>query len=320
MLLTRQRLERHQIAIYFGAAAFAAMTGLVAPVSAWGLDVLVTPAIALLMYAMFLQIPLLNLLAALGNRRFTGAVLLANFILIPLLVWALTRQLADDQALLTGALLVLLTPCIDYVVVFTHLGKGDARLLLSTTPILLLLQFALLPCYLSFMLGGTDTLSIAFAPFIEAFAFLIALPLILAVATEALTGRSQAVRGWRDGWLWMPVPAMAMVLILVIASQIAAIRQDASKLTTVLPVYAAFVVLAPAIGALTARIFHLPTTAARAVAFSSATRNSLVVLPLALALPPDLRTLAAAAVITQTMVELAAELIYLKAIPALIRR
>ena len=45
-----------------------------------------------------------------------------------------------------------------------------------------------------------------------------------------------------------------------------------------------------------------------------------MVLPLALALPEDLRGLAAAAVITQTMIELVGELIYLKAIPALVWR
>lgn len=320
MPVTRQGLERHQIAIYFGAAAFAAIVGLTAPLSAWAPDTLVTPAIAVLMYAMFLQIPFLSLRGALRDRRFIGALLLANFVLIPLLVWALTLPLATDRALLIGVLLVLLTPCIDYVVVFTHLGKGDARLVLSATPLLLLLQFALLPLYLSFMLGGDDTLSLSFVPFIEAFLFLIALPLLLAVATQTLTTRSRAVRAWHDGWLWVPVPAMAAVLFLVIASQIAAVLHDATKLTAVLPIYAAFVLLAPAAGALAARIFRLPAAAARAVAFSSATRNSLVVLPLALALPSDLRTLAAAAVIAQTMIELLAELIYLRAIPALIWR
>jgi len=44
-----------------------------------------------------------------------------------------------------------------------------------------------------------------------------------------------------------------------------------------------------------------------------------VVLPLALALPEDMRALAAAAVITQTLVELVFELIYVRAIPALLR-
>jgi hypothetical protein len=46
----------------------------------------------------------------------------------------------------------------------------------------------------------------------------------------------------------------------------------------------------------------------------------LVVLPLALALPEEIRGLAAAAVITQTLIELVSELIYIRAIPALVWR
>ena len=61
--------------------------------------------------------------------------------------------------------------------------------------------------------------------------------------------------------------------------------------------------LAPLVGALVAREFKLPASTARSVAFSSSTGNSLVVLPLALALPEEIRGLAATAVITQTLIE-----------------
>lgn len=104
-----------------------------------------TPTIAVLMYAMFLQIPFLDFRESLSNKRFMSALLIVNFVLIPLLVRALTRGLAEHRAVLIGALLVLLTPCIDYVVVFTHIGKGDSRAVLAATPILLLLQLVLLP-------------------------------------------------------------------------------------------------------------------------------------------------------------------------------
>ncbi|MNC52479.1 hypothetical protein D3C75_1018270 [compost metagenome] len=115
------------------------------------------------------------------------------------------------------------------------------------------------------------------------------------------------------------MPAMAMVLVAVIGSQIAAVARQLEVLAPLLPVYAMFMLLAPALGAFSARLFRLAAPAARAVAFSSSTRNSLVVLPLALALPEPIRGLAAAAVITQTLVELVGELIYLRTIPALVR-
>ncbi|MFJ4434378.1 arsenic resistance protein [Pseudomonas sp. NPDC089395] len=317
--MTREQLETHQIPIYFAAVIAAVAFGLLAPGTAEHLEALVTPAIALLMYAMFLQIPFLDLRQNLGNRRFMAALLLANFILVPLLVWAITRGLVEHPAILIGALLVLLTPCIDYVVVFTHIGKGDSRLTLAATPVLLLVQLVLLPVYLALMLGDGSEVTIAIAPFVEAFVLLIVLPMILAVLTSAGARRSRAVSAWNDAWAWMPVPAMALVLMAVIGSQIAVVWRDFDRLLPVIPVYVGFMLLAPVLGFVAARLLRLPVAEARSVTFSASTRNSLVVLPLALALPEELRGLAAAAVITQTLVELVSELVYVRAIPALLR-
>ncbi|ATB66232.1 arsenic resistance protein [Pseudomonas mosselii] len=317
--MDRDQLERNQIPLYFIAVALAAAIGLFTPGVARPLEALVTPAIAVLMYAMFLQIPFLDLRAGLGNRRFMGALLLANFVLVPLLVWAGTRGLVEHPAVLVGALLVLLTPCIDYVVVFTHIGKGDSRLTLAATPVLLLVQLALLPLYLALMLGGGQV-EISVAPFFEAFVLLIVLPLLLAVATSAGARRSVLVARWNDAWAWLPVPAMALVLVAVIGSQIGVVTSQLDKLLPVVPVYLGFALLAPLLGWFAAQLFTLSTGEARAVTFSAATRNSLVVLPLALALPESIRALAAAAVITQTLVELVSELVYVRAVPALVRR
>ena len=313
--MTRDTLERSQIPLYFVVVLLAASFGLLAPSFAHHLSILITPAIAVLMYAMFLQIPFLDLRQSLNNKRFLSALLFANFILIPLLVWALTQGLAGRPALLVGALLVLLTPCIDYVVVFTHIGKGDSRLMLAATPVLLLLQLALLPIYLGVMLGTQSEVVVEVGPFIEAFFLLIVVPMILAVLTTSLARRSSLVSAWNDAWAWMPVPAMALVLFVVIGSQITSVVRDINLLLPVIPVYIAFLLLAPLMGALASRLFALPAVTARAVTFSASTRNSLVVLPLALALPEDVRGLAATAVILQTLVELLGELIYVRLIP-----
>ncbi|MGY2402192.1 arsenic resistance protein [Pseudomonas sp. SDO5271_S396] len=313
--MTRDTLEHNQIPLYFIVVALAAAFGLLAPSLARGLHAWITPAIAVLMYAMFLQIPFLDLRQGLGNRRFLSALLLANFILVPLLVWGLTLGLVERPALLVGVLLVLLTPCIDYVVVFTHIGKGDARAMLAATPVLLLLQLVLLPVYLGLMLG-TQSVVVAPGPFIEAFLLLIVLPMVVAVLTASLTPRLKLIRAWSNAWAWLPVPAMAWVLFVVIASQITSVVRDIEWLLPAIPVYLGFLVLVPLLGALAARVFALPAATARAVTFSASTRNSLVVLPLALALPEDVRGLAAAAVILQTLIELVGELIYIRLVPA----
>ncbi|CAM5272788.1 Arsenic resistance protein OS=Streptomyces microflavus OX=1919 GN=Smic_01100 PE=3 SV=1 [Streptomyces microflavus] len=70
-------------------------------------------------------------------------------------------------------------------------------------------------------------------------------------------------------------------------------------------------------GKLVARLFRLDTPASRAVVFSGATRNSLVVLPLALALP-DALSVAAAVVVAQTLVEVLGMVLYVRLVPRLV--
>lgn len=78
-------------------------------------------------------------------------------------------------------------------------------------------------------------------------------------------------------------------------------------------------VRAPFIGWLMGRLFRLDAPAVRAIAFSAGPRNSLVVLPLALAVPGAIPVLPAI-IVKQTLVELVSELIYVRLIPKLTKR
>jgi len=82
------------------------------------------------------------------------------------------------------------------------------------------------------------------------------------------------------------------------------------------PVYVAFLVVMVLVGLVAARVAGLDVQGARALVFSGVTRNSLVVLPLALALPESLR-LAALAVVTQTLVELLGLVALVRLVPPL---
>jgi len=103
---------------------------------------------------MFCQIPFLKLKEAFSNGRFIGALLLVNFILIPLLVFLLIKVFPQPTPVLIGVCLVLLTPCIDYVIVFTQLGKGNEKLILASTPVLFVVQMIMLPFYLWLFIGN----------------------------------------------------------------------------------------------------------------------------------------------------------------------
>ncbi len=309
----RDALEARQVWIYFDAVIGAVAVGLLIPgTEAW--EGTINPALALMLFVTFLQVSMAALGRALRELRFMGALLAVNFIAVPVLVLGLVQFLPADPLIRLGVLMVLLCPCIDYVVTFAHLGRADARLLLASTPVLLIAQMALLPIYLRLFLGAEAAGYVQPGPFIHAFVWLIVIPFALAVAVQAWAARSST--GERvSSWLGLaPVPATALVLFVVVAAVVPQLGQALDKTLGVVPVYVAFAVLAPIAGWAVSRLARLNPEAGRAVAFSAGTRNSLVVLPLALAVPGAVPILPAI-IVAQTLVELIAELVYVQIIP-----
>ncbi|WP_311836166.1 hypothetical protein [Cellulomonas fimi] len=175
---------------------------------------------------------------------------------------------------------------------------------------------ALLPLYLLLFLGSDLATIVDPGPFIEAFVVLIVVPLTLALCTELLANRHRAGVVITRVMTALMVPLMAATLFTVVASQIPQVRDSLGTVARVLPVYVAFPVIMALVGRLATRAFGLDVPAGRALTFSGATRNSLVVLPLALALPEPY-AIAAVVVVTQTLVELVAMIVYVRAIPHL---
>ncbi|MDG0806174.1 arsenic resistance protein [Pectobacterium brasiliense] len=308
-------MEAHQAAIYFVAVIAAVATALVLP-GTEQLDIVINPALALMLFVTFLQVPLTTIGKSLTQVRFIGALLAANFIVIPLFVAALLPFLPTEPLVKLGIILVLLAPCIDYVVTFAHLGRADAARLLAATPILLILQMLALPFYLTLFLGQDASGLIVFAPFIDAFIWLIAVPLALAALLQWLAARQRTMATFSDALSYLPVPVTALVLFIVVAAVIPQLRTTWASVLLAVPFYVLFALLAPLLGWFTGRVFRLDSTGGRAVAFSASTRNSLVILPLALAIPGALPLLPAV-IVSQTLVELLSELIYIRAIPKL---
>ena len=308
--------ERWQIPLY--------LLGILAGVGAGAafghagvLEAGLTPSLGLLLYATFLGIPMTRLGRGFGDRRFLGALLVLNFVVVPVLVFGLSRFVSHDAGLLIGVLLVLLTPCIDYVIVFSGLAGADHGKLLAAAPLLMVAQLLLLPGYL-YLMAGPGTLGIIDpTPFFSALLWLILVPLALAAATQFLArGSARAAAVMQVGTGSM-VPLMVLVLFIVAASQTPRVLASGTALFSVVPLYAGFLALMLLAGIGVARLFGMDIPTARALVFSGATRNSLVVLPLALALPTTLG-IAPAVVVTQTLVELLGMVLFVRLVPRLL--
>lgn len=318
--------------LYLGALAAGGAVGLAFPAVADPAGAAINPVLGLLLYATFLSVPFARLGQALRDARFLATVLAVNFVLAPPVAWAVTRLVAHDDALLVGALFVLLTPCVDYVIVFTGLAGGARDRLLAAAPLLLVVQMLALPLYLRLFVGAQFAAAVDLTPFVEAFVVLIALPLVAAGLTQVAAARTAWGRVLRDAALVAMVPLMMATLAVVVASQVAGVGARLATLGALVPVYVLFAAIMLAVGTgagLVAgpargragrgggRTSRLDVPARRAIVFSGVTRNSLVVLPLVLALPPDY-ALAPLAVVTQTLVELVLMVLMVRLVPRLI--
>lgn len=272
--------ERHQVALYLAAIAVGAVAGLAVP-GASALEVMITPILGVLLYATFLAVPFHAIADAVRDWRFLASVLGLNFVLLPIIVFLLSRFVAGQEAVLVGVLLVLLAPCVDYVIVFAGLAGGARDRLLAATPLLMLVQMLLLPLYL-WMMAGPDILgSFDLQPFVSAFVFLIVIPLALAVITQLIARRARGGRVIESMMAAGMVPIMMLTLAVVVASQISAVGGVLGSVLVAVPIFVAFVVVAAPLGAIVGRVTGLDASGIRAVTFSGVTRNSLVVLPIA---------------------------------------
>ena len=312
--MTRDNLERHQVWFYLAAILAGLALGALAPGLAPALELLLWPSLAALLYTTFTQVPLARLPVAFRDMRFMAAVVVGNFVVLPLLVWGVLALVPDDPAVRLGVLLVLLVPCTDWFITFTHQAGGDTHRAIAIAPAMLVLQIVLLPAYLWLFMGDGFGEVVAGGPMAEVFALLIAAPLALAWLTERWAGRAlgRAEKVARLGWL--PVPLLALVVFLIAASQGEALAHSLPLIDEVLVAFLLFLLGATICGIVLGRLFRLPVAQARTLLFSVTTRNSFVVLPFALALPPAWGA-AAIVIVFQSLVELLGMLALLWLVP-----
>ncbi|GHG22394.1 arsenic resistance protein [Streptomyces filamentosus] len=312
-----ERMEHHQVTVYLAALAGGGLLGWAAPGLGPGLEHAINPVLGALLFVTFLQVPAAELVRSLRDGRFLSAAAVVNFAVVPLVVAAMYVLLPADQAVRLGVLLVLLCPCVDYVIVFSGLAGGSSRRLLAATPVLLVAQMLLLPGFLYLFMGSELADVVEVGPFLEAFLTLIVIPLALAWALQAWAARHPARQKVFGAATTTMVPLMAATLLTVVASQVPKLGDSLGDVAAVVPFFVLFLIVMAFAGKAVARLFRLDAPAGRAIVFTGATRNSLVVLPLALALPDSL-AVASLVVVTQTLVEVLGMVAYVRLLPRLV--
>lgn len=312
-------LERYQVQLYLVALAVGALAGFMPPIAHLA-DSCTLLTLGLLLWVTFMSIPLRS--SEQKNRRlsrsFLAQLLLINFVMVPAVAGVLVFLFPLPQDLAFAALVVLLAPCIDYVVVFCALAGGDSRLLLRATPLLLGVQAVAVPGYvwLFHQLGlwdleitpqalGRSTMSVAGALAV------VVLPLSLAWVFQ---GSSQTVRNRAHHTATASmVPLMMATLFCAVAAHITAVVLHIDEILWLAATYIAFAtVMGVGVWVLTrgGAYKQKDRRERKALVFSGVTRNALVILPVVLAIAEIAnQPLLPIAIMTQTLVELVAMVI-----------
>lgn len=242
---------------------------------------------------------------------------------MPCVVWASIQPVRGDQVLIIGITLVLLAPCIDYVVPFSGLGGAANHRLLVITPLLFVLQMTLLSLLLPRLMGaGFD--DSAMGPLLRSVVAMVAIPsggAWLLQRCERTSRHRRVRRIARDVGITLNVvmvPLMMVTLFAITAEHGAGVFREGRKLVPAVAIYVVFAVIMATVGIVAVRVVNLRVDDGLAAVFSGVTRSSLVVMPIALAFPDRFETVPIV-IVGQTLVELCVMVLLVKSAPYLQR-
>ncbi|MCM3441317.1 bile acid:sodium symporter (plasmid) [Metabacillus halosaccharovorans] len=150
----------------------------------------IIPFLLFMLYGLFLTIPIKGLKNAFKNIKFLSTNVILNFLWTPLLAWGFGAIfLSEHPALWLGFILLLVTPCTDWYLIFTSIAKGNMSLSTSVLPVNLILQIILLPIYLFIFAGKMETLELS--TILESVVLILFVPFILASLTRYFLKKRQ---------------------------------------------------------------------------------------------------------------------------------
>ena len=117
---------------------------------------LIMPSLTIMLFLVFIQIPLKDIGTSFKNIKFTLTSVMINFVWTPIIVLVLGKLfLSNNPELLIGFIMLMVTPCTDWYLIFTGIAEGNVALGSSILPLNLILQLLLLPVYI-LLIGGTS--------------------------------------------------------------------------------------------------------------------------------------------------------------------
>lgn len=173
--------------------------------------------LCLMLFGLFLEVPLNELKDSFKNTKFTATSLIVNFIWTPLFGYFLgSLFLKGNVDVMIVFFMLILTPCTDWYLVFTKLAKGDLTLSLSILPINLVLQIILLPIYLVIFFSSANTMD--YAQLAHSLLIVIVIPFIAAQIVKFILNSDLKEKA-TDVFSNLQICFLALAVFCIFASQ-----------------------------------------------------------------------------------------------------
>ena len=244
------------------------------------------PLMALL-FILFLSVDLRGIARSFTNVRFTLSAVFLNFVVTPLLAYVLGLVFFPDSLWLrVGLIMLLVTPCTDWYLVFTGMSRGNVELGMSILPLNLVMQILMMPVYLYLFVGSGLEMEPA-SLLVDACRILL-IPFMLALIVRFLTRGRDALAEALDRHgdnLQLLFLCIAVVAMFAYEGQ-AVLENPVLLLEMFLPLgmfFLTLLVLSQFIG----RMMYFPYRDTVALSFTSLARNSPLALAIAVAVFAD---------------------------------
>ncbi len=278
-------IGRLQPVIIILSAVAGTCLGAVVPWGGW--SSLIEIFLMLMLYVLFLSVDLRAIAKSFSNVRFTTAALCLNFVFTPIVAWMLgVAFFPDSPQLAMGIMMLLVTPCTDWYLVFTGISRGNVELGISILPLNLILQVLLLPVYLMLFMGSR--VDIDAASMIADVTVVLIVPFATSVVTKVLLGKRKAFeRTVSERGDDAQVLFLCLAVLVMFASEGRALLDNLSLLLTVFVPLVIFFVLLLVVSQGVGRALRFPYADRTALTFTSLARNSPLSLAIAVAAFPD---------------------------------
>ncbi|MDR6225129.1 ACR3 family arsenite efflux pump ArsB [Desmospora profundinema] len=298
-------LERSQALVILCSVVLGLWVGRMGIGSDWA-ERLILPFLVVMLIGVFLQIPLGDVRKSLANVPFTTASVGINFVVTPLFAGGLGYLfLRESPELWIGFVMLMVTPCTDWYLVFTSIARGNVTLSAAILPLNLILQILLLPFYVWFLTGqlhGVEPMWL-----LTSIVLVLVVPLVLSRLIRWIFRRCRG-----EDWLREKVLTRAgtvqliflnLVIVAMFASQGMVLLQNPWVLfTLLLPVWIGFMLIFAA-GQGVARVWRFSYADTVSLHFTTLARNSPIALAIAITAFPD-QPLIALALVMGPLIEL----------------